>query len=55
MQSNIITIPKSMTPSRIVENFNVFDCSLTEEERKRINTLDCHKRVGTNPDKYDCV
>ncbi|OTA19077.1 2,5-didehydrogluconate reductase A [Xenorhabdus beddingii] len=55
IQNNIITIPKSITSSRIVENFNLFDFSLTEEELQKINTLDCHKRVGTNPDKYDFV
>lgn len=55
VQSGIVTIPKSVTPSRIEENFTIFDFSLTEEEMKQIDTLDCTKRVGTNPDKYDTI
>lgn len=53
IQSGIVTIPKSVTPSRIEENFDVFDFSLTEEELSQIETMNCGRRVGTNPDKYD--
>ncbi|CAM4041451.1 glyoxal reductase [Bacillus manliponensis] len=53
VQSGIVTIPKSVTPSRIEENFDVFDFSLTEEELSQIETMNCGRRVGTNPDKYD--
>ncbi|WP_242237315.1 aldo/keto reductase [Bacillus cereus group sp. BfR-BA-01316] len=55
IQSGIVTIPKSVTPSRIKENFTIFDFSLTEEEMDQINTLNRNLHVGTNPDKYDTL
>ncbi|KEK26033.1 aldo/keto reductase [Bacillus gaemokensis] len=55
VQSGIVTIPKSVTPSRIKENFTIFDFALTEDEIKQIDTLDRNLHVGTNPDKYDTM
>ncbi|XP_073400548.1 aldo-keto reductase family 1 member A1 isoform X1 [Dendrobates tinctorius] len=39
VQRRVVTIPKSVTPSRILQNFQVFDFSLTEEEMKQIGAL----------------
>src|SRR5699024_12540113 len=36
----IVTIPKSVTPSRIVENLEAADVKLTEEEVAAIDALD---------------
>jgi len=50
LQSDLIVIPKSVTPSRIQENAHVFDFSLTQEEMKMIDELNQDWRSGTNPD-----
>lgn len=47
---NVIMIPKSVTPSRIEENFKAKDIVLTEEEIEAINQLNRGKRVYTDPD-----
>jgi len=39
IQSGFITIPKSVNPERIKENFEIFDFQLTDEEMKSINDL----------------
>ena len=40
IQNGVIVIPKSVHKSRMEENFNVFDFTMTEEEMKRIEALD---------------
>lgn len=42
-QRNIVVIPKTVRRERMIENFNIFDFTLTEEEMKRIATLDSGK------------
>ncbi|PPA69792.1 aldo/keto reductase [Jeotgalibacillus proteolyticus] len=49
LQSNAIVIPKSVTPSRIESNFNVFDFELTQDEMNTINNLDRNERKGPHP------
>ncbi|MBQ9258652.1 MAG: aldo/keto reductase [Neisseriaceae bacterium] len=39
VQKNIITIPKTATPSRMVENFNIFDFSLSDSDIREIEQL----------------
>ncbi|REF35693.1 aldo/keto reductase [Thermasporomyces composti] len=48
-----IVIPKSVTPSRIKENFDVFDFELTVEEVDEISGLDKGMRTGGNPDEFE--
>ncbi|WP_282020847.1 aldo/keto reductase [Planomicrobium okeanokoites] len=50
LQNDLIVIPKSVTPSRIIENADVYDFSLAAEEIKAIDGLNQDWRTGTNPD-----
>lgn len=49
LQEGFVIIPKSITPSRIEENFNVFDFELTEDEMNVVRSLDTGKRLFFDP------
>lgn len=53
VQNKVITIPKTITDKRIEENADIFDFSLTDEEMKRIQSLNKNDRAGRNPETYD--
>ena len=52
LQNNVIVIPKSVTPSRIKENADIFHFELTDEDMEKINGLNENKRFGPNPDDF---
>lgn len=49
VQLGHVVIPKSVTPTRIAENFDVFDFVLSEAEMDAVSTLDCDGRIGPDP------
>ncbi|MEK4244597.1 aldo/keto reductase [Psychrobacillus sp. FSL K6-2684] len=53
LQNNTIVIPKSVTPSRIEENFQVFDFELTNNEIELINNLNKDRRKGSHPNEMN--
>ena len=52
LQNDLIVIPKSVTPERIVENIEVGDFELSYEDIGIIDGLNLNERSGTNPDDY---
>jgi len=53
IQTGVITIPKSTTPSRIVENADIWDFELDAEDMARISALNENKRFGADPDNFN--
>ncbi|MEV5827338.1 aldo/keto reductase [Spirillospora sp. NPDC052242] len=53
LQLGNVVIPKSVTPSRIAENIDVFGFELTEDDMKRIGEMDQGTRVGPDPATFD--
>ena len=50
IDNGLVVIPRSKTPSRIKENFEIFDFKLSPEELKTINGLNRTMRIGPDPD-----
>jgi 2,5-diketo-D-gluconate reductase A len=52
LQAGNVVIPKSATPGRIKQNFEVFDFRLTDQEVEDINGLDSGLRTGGDPETF---
>jgi len=55
VQRGDIIFPKSVTPSRIKENFEIFDFELSDGDVAEISALNKNQRTGPDPDKFDMV
>ncbi|MGW1744627.1 aldo/keto reductase [Streptomyces sp. NPDC002092] len=53
LQLGNIVIPKSVTPSRIKENIEVFDFSLDTEDLAAISALNEDRRLGPDPSTFN--
>jgi 2,5-diketo-D-gluconate reductase A len=52
-----IVFPKSMSPARMKENFEIFDFELAPDDVRAISALDQGEagRIGPNPDRFDWI
>ena len=57
VQRGDIVFPKSVTPSRVHENIELFDFELTTDDVAAISGLDRGEdgRTGPNPDSFDLI
>ncbi|WP_018885018.1 aldo/keto reductase [Paenibacillus massiliensis] len=53
LQHDIITIPKSINESRIIENADIFDFELSAEDMQKIDSLNRNERFGSDPDNFN--
>lgn len=52
IQNDVIVIPKSVTPSRIKENSELYHFELTDDTMQQLNALNRNERFGQNPDNF---
>ncbi|MDK9865640.1 aldo/keto reductase [Staphylococcus sp. IPLA37010] len=52
IKHGVVVIPKSVTPSRIEENLNVFDFQLTSAQIEKLDKLNEDRRIGPDPSEY---
>ncbi|MGZ4475762.1 MAG: aldo/keto reductase [Nocardioides sp.] len=55
LQRGDIVFPKSVTRSRVEENFALFDFELSEEDVAAISALNKDERIGPDPDTFNWI
>jgi 2,5-diketo-D-gluconate reductase A len=55
IQRGDVVFPKSVTRSRIEENFAIFDFELDDADMTAITALDRGERTGPNPDEFNYI
>jgi len=53
LQKDVVTIPKSSQPKRILSNSQIFDFEITQEDMDKIDGLDKSIRIGADPANFD--
>ena len=53
LQKDVVTIPKSSQPERILSNSQIFDFEITQEDMDSIDGLDKSIRIGADPANFD--
>ncbi|MBG9756017.1 aldo/keto reductase [Lysinibacillus sphaericus] len=53
VQHNVVTIPKTMTETRMIENLDIFDFALTDDEMTQLDALNDGLRCGPDPEKFN--
>lgn len=53
LQNDVLPLPKSVTPSRIIENTAVFDFVISDDDMSTINSMHYLGGSGLHPDKVD--
>ncbi len=49
-QNEVLAIPKSVTPSRIEENIDIFDFAVSQEDMEKIDNYNTNERLSADPD-----
>ncbi len=52
LQKDTLIIPKSVTPSRIEENAQIYEFELTQAQMDKMATLNNNQRFGQDPDNF---
>ena len=52
LQKGIVTIPKSVRRERIISNADIFNFAISEEDMRKIDSLDKCYRFGPDPNNF---
>ena len=53
LQEGVVIFPKTKSRDHLLENFNIFDFTLTEKEIDLISILDSEQRLGPHPNDFN--
>jgi len=53
LQKGVITIPKTVHRQRMFSNAKIFDFEISTVDMLAIDRLDCHHRIGADPDNFN--